>query len=101
VGRGTKGAPAFLVEHYWPAGTPSTFVTAMARLRAAVEQLASAGTAVHLLHATFVPEEGSAFCVFSCSSPELAEEAYKRAGIAFERMLSAVEIEPERDKEPR
>jgi hypothetical protein len=101
VRRSTKGAPAFLVEHYWPAATPNTFVIATARLRAAVEQLASAGAAVHLLHATFVPEEGSAFCVFSCSSPGLVEEAYKRAGIAFERMLNVVEIEPEHDKEPR
>lgn len=83
-----------LVEHYWPAGTAAGFSASMARLHHAVQELALAGSVVHLLHATFVPDEGSAFCVFSCSAPELVGDAYARAGLPFDRMLTAVEITP-------
>jgi hypothetical protein len=92
--RGSPTEPAVVVEHYWPAGTPASFAGAAARLRTAVDEIVLTGALVHLLHATFVPDEGSAFCVFSCSAPELVEEVYERAALAYDRMLSAVEISP-------
>jgi hypothetical protein len=94
------GAPAVVVEHYWPRGTSAAFARAAAQLQAAVDEVAHAGGVVRLLHATFVPDEGSAFCVFSCSSPELVEEAYRRAALPFDRILGALEIMPAHHGDP-
>ena len=84
----------FLVEHYWPDATAGTFVSVSDRLNAAVNDMAGSGATLRLLHATFVPEEECAMCVFASTGPELVEEAYRRAGVGFERILSVVEIGP-------
>jgi len=35
----------------------------------------------------------SAFCVFAAASSGLVEDAYRRAGIPFERIVNALELE--------
>jgi Protein of unknown function (DUF4242) len=84
----------FLVEHYWPDATPDAFRTSVARVRAAVDNLAGSGAPLRFLHSTFVPEEESALCVFSSPAAGLVEQAYRRAGVSFERILSVLEIAP-------
>jgi hypothetical protein len=83
----------FLAEHYWPDATADTFRGAVERLRASVDEMARTGDPIRFLHSTFVPEEQSAFCVFSAPTIALVEETYRRAGIAFERVLTAFELE--------
>jgi hypothetical protein len=93
MGSGDGGPHAFLVEHYWPDATPGTFRAIAERVRTAVDDIAGSGAPLRLLHSTFVPEDGSAFCVFASSEQDLVEEAYRRAGVSFERILSVLEIE--------
>lgn len=64
------------------------------RVRAAVDDLAGSGAPLRFLHSTFVPEEESALCVFSSAVPGLVEQAYRQAGVSFERILSVLEIAP-------
>ena len=84
----------FLVEHYWPGVTAAQFRAAAERVRRSAEQLAAGGSDIVFLHSTLVPEDESAFCVFSAASAELVADAYRRAGVALERILDALEIEP-------
>jgi hypothetical protein len=91
--RGDCGRHAFLVEHYCPGATPGTFRAMAERVRVAVDGMAGSGAAVQFLHSTFVPEDENGLCVFSSSDQALVEEAYRRAGVNFERILSVLEIE--------
>jgi hypothetical protein len=93
VESGSRTAQTFLVEHYWPGVTREGFLAATDRVRAVVDDMARTAEPVRFLHSTFVPEDESAFCVFSSPSRELVEEAYKQAGVPFERVLLALELE--------
>jgi hypothetical protein len=96
--QGTDGTRrTYLVEHYWPGVTVDSFRAAAERVRASAATLAGTGAGIAFLHSTLVPEDEAAFCVFSASSPELVEEAYRRAGVRFERILDAHEVERDAD----
>jgi hypothetical protein len=81
----------FLVEHYWPGVTAASFEAAAERVRASAVEL-EADTGIRFLHSTLVPEDEAAFCVFAASSQDVVAEAYRRAGVPFERILDAVDI---------
>lgn len=91
----------FLVEHYWPGVTADQFGDAADRVRTSADRLAADGAPIRYLHSTLVPEDEAAFCVFEAASEFLVREAYRRAGMRFERVVAAVETisgspEPER-----
>jgi hypothetical protein len=94
-GDGTQ-QPTFLVEHYWPGVTAEAFRSAADRVRASAEELAMGTGRIAFLHSTLVPEDEAAFCVFAASSAELVAEAYSRAGVPFERILGALEMDHDR-----
>jgi hypothetical protein len=87
--RATGGT--FLVEHYWPGVTARQFGDAAERVRAGAERLAADGEHIRYLHSTLVPEDEAAFCVFEAASQALVEDAYRSAGVRFERIVAAVE----------
>jgi hypothetical protein len=91
--RGDRAEPlgTFLVEHYWPGVTAEQFGDAADRVRASADRLAADGEPIRYLHSTLVPRDEAAFCVFEAASESLVEEAYRRAGVRFERMVAAVE----------
>jgi hypothetical protein len=78
----------FLVEHYWPGVTEEAFRHAAGLVRASADRL----DGIRFLHSTFVPEDEAAFCVFAASSSSLVAEAYRRAGVPFERILDALDV---------
>ena len=81
----------YLVEHYWPGITTADFTEAVDRVRSSAQVLSAAGRLVRCLHSTLVPEDEAAFCVLAAESKDLVEEVYTRAGVGYERILSAVE----------
>ena len=85
------GATTYLVEHYWPGVTAETFGDAAGHVRTSAETLAADGERIRYLHSTLVPEDEAAFCVFEAASGALVVEAYRRAGVRFERIVAAVE----------
>ena len=93
----------FLVEHYWPGVTAEQFGDAAGRVRTSADRLAANGEPIRYLHSTLVPEDEAAFCVFDAASESLVEEAYRRAGVRFERMVAAVETagNPKREEHCR
>ena len=83
----------FLVEHYWPGVTEASFRGAVDQVRVATERLAANGESITFMHSTLVLEDENALCVFSADSQRVVEEAYARAGVRFERIVSALELE--------
>ncbi len=92
-------AQTFLVEHYWPGIAVDDFRAAADRVRASTDEMTRAEQQILFLHSTLVPEDEAAFCVFSAASPALVEEAYRRAEVAFERIVAALELEKPRGEE--
>jgi hypothetical protein len=80
----------FLVEHYQPGVTLAGFAEDTRRVRACAE--AMSGAPIALLHSTLVPEDETGFCVFSAASRGLVEEAYRLAGVSFERIVVALDV---------
>lgn len=87
------GTSTFLVEHYWPGVTAETFRAAAARVQVEADTMAADGQEIHFLHSTLVLGDQAAYCVFEAGSSRLVEEAYVRAGVRFERVLDALEVD--------
>ena len=82
----------FVVEHYWPGVAVEEFTETADRVRASTQELGDGTAGIRFLHSTLVPEDEAAFCVFAAASSALVEEAYRRAGVSFERIVDGVEI---------
>jgi hypothetical protein len=82
----------FLVEHYRPGVTIAGFARDTGRVQASAEALSGANGPIALLHSTLVPEDETGFCLFSAASRALVEEAYRSAGVSFERIVEALEL---------
>lgn len=91
---GAAARRTYLVEHYWPGVTEEAFRAAVGRVREASDELSRGGKPIHYLHSTFVPGDESALCVFAATSARLVRQAYAQAGVRFERIVLAVEIDP-------
>jgi hypothetical protein len=76
--------PSYLVETNSP-------LSRAAEVEAALARLAGSRLAVRHLRATFVPEDETCFHLLEGSSREAVREALTRAGIAYERIVEAVE----------
>lgn len=83
----------FLVEHYWPGVTEEGFRSAAERVSNCADTLGRESDEIVFLHSTLVPDDEMAFCVLEATSAALVAEAYRRAGVRFERILDALEID--------
>jgi hypothetical protein len=85
------GWRTYMVEHYWPGVTEPAFRRTADRVAASAVRLAQGGEPIRFLHSTLVPTDEAAYCVLAAASPDLVERAYADAGVAFERLVDAVE----------
>jgi hypothetical protein len=97
------GYSTFMVEHYWPGVTEADFRRSAQLVADSAQRMALAGEPIRFLHSTLVPNDEAAFCVLAAASAELVEEAYAAAGVAFERLVGAVEsdVHPDRGRRGR
>lgn len=63
-----------------------------ARVRAT--RTAELGLEVRYLRTTFLPEEQTLLHVFEATSPDLLEQAARRAELSYERIVEAIEESP-------
>jgi hypothetical protein len=84
--------PSWLVEHYWPGLTAELFRTATRRIRRTAAAMARDGLPIRYCHSTLVPADESAFSVIEAASPAFVQELYARAGVPFDRIVTAVEM---------
>jgi hypothetical protein len=86
--------PRFLVESY-VAASPAAFADACERARLT----ARAAQGVRYVDTTYVPGDETVLHLFDAPSVEALEEAGRRAGLQFERIVPAVNDSADRRKE--
>ena len=93
--------PTFMVERYLPGVGCGELADAVRRAARAAAEMTRQGVPVSYLGSTFVPAEESCFCRFEGRDATAVEEANRRAGVPFWRVVEAVLLDgsPERDAE--
>lgn len=84
-------APSWLVEQYRPGMTPDVFRSTTDRVRRTAAAMARAGAPIRHRHSTLVPGDEAAYSVIDAATPDLVEELFTRAGVRFDRILTALE----------
>lgn len=82
----------YLVEHYLPGATPEGFRATAVRLRSVAATMTSDGLPIRYRQAILVPSDEAAFCMFEAASMDVIAQLYSRAGIAFDRIVDALEV---------
>jgi Nickel responsive protein SCO4226-like len=82
---------SYLAESHLPRIRRREVREAAARARLAAEALALEGWRVRHLHTTFVPEDEVCLHVFEAASAEAVNEAMRRAALAADRIVEAVQ----------
>jgi uncharacterized protein DUF4242 len=82
--------PSFLAETYLPRPGKARLRSTQ-RARAAAKKLAEHGTRIRFVRSIYVPNDEICFLVFDAISADAVEDACKRAGLRFERVVEAVE----------
>ena len=85
--------PTFMVERYVPAVDADAFAEAVHRSASAAAALTGQGVPVRYLGSVYVPDEECSFCCFEARDADAVEEANRRAGLPFWRVVRAVFIE--------
>ena len=84
----------YLVERYLP-GEPATELARVAhRAETTTAQLRAEGIPVRYMGSTLVPEEQTCFCLFDAPSDREVLAANDRAGLGYERIVSALVLTP-------
>jgi hypothetical protein len=84
--------PTYLVERHLPGFTPGQLPAAAGAAKRASAELTEQGMPVRYLRSAFVPGEEKCICLFEATSPEHVQQANKRAGLPFERIVDATAI---------
>jgi hypothetical protein len=79
--------PRFLVESY-VAASPAAFDDACERARLAAEL----GVGIAYVHTTFLPGDEMVLHLFEAPSAEALDEAGRRAGLPFDRIVEAIDV---------
>ena len=82
----------YLVEAY--AARATGLATTVARARAAAHAMAGEGIPIRHLRAIHLPQDETCFHLFEGPSSEAVVEASRRAGLAFVRIVEALESGP-------
>jgi hypothetical protein len=82
----------YVVERYLPGLDQHELRSSLGRLREATAELRAEGTAVRYLGSTIVPADEACFRQFEGPSEEAVAEANRRAGVRFDRIVTAVAI---------
>jgi hypothetical protein len=82
----------YVVERYLPGLGRSHLLSGLSKL--ASEELRDEGSVVRYLGSTIVLDDEACFCAFEGPSEAAVAEANRRAGLAFDRIVPAVLIQP-------
>lgn len=89
---GTTEPACWVVEHYSPSLTSEVFRDAAAQLRRIARAMARDGMPIRYRHSTIVPADEVALSVIDAASLELVQMLYQRAGVRFDRIVTAEEV---------
>ena len=83
--------PSYLVESYLSRKRAAELAPTTNRARQAAEAMCGEGIPVRHVRATFLAEDEVCLHLFEAPSAEAAGEASKRAAIAYDRIVEAIE----------
>lgn len=83
----------FLVERYIPQLQTADVELLAGRLAAASAQLRAEGRDIHWLRSLALPDDETCLCIFTAHTPTDVEEANRRAGATYERIIETVALE--------
>ena len=84
--------PMYLVECDLPGITMEQILATQLAMRETSEQFTLTGTPVHYIRSTFVPGEWRFQCLLEAANAGLVEDVSVAAGIAYTRILGAIEF---------
>jgi hypothetical protein len=90
---------SFLVETHVAQGGRDQFATSIDDLRDALTELAALDRQVRHVRSYLVPGDELGFHVVEADSPDAVVRLARIAGIEVERIVSAIDIDPERRSE--
>ena len=82
----------YVVERYVPGLGQDDLLDSLERLRVATDKLRGEGASVRYVGSTIVAEDEACFCQFEASSETVVAEANRRAGMPFDRIVSALAV---------
>jgi hypothetical protein len=85
----------YLAELYLPEASAAELRAAAQRARSAADEMTREGTPIRYLRALFVGADETCFHLYEAPSPQLVEEASRRAEIPVERVAEALDIDLE------
>lgn len=89
------GVPrTFFVECYSPGIDRGSVESDGARASSTVAEMRREGIAVEYSHTIFMSADEVVFHVFIADDPRLVDEASRRAGLRFERIVESIELAP-------
>lgn len=91
----------FLVERYIPRLQSTDIADLTRRLAAASDELQAKGHRVRWLHSLALPDDETCLCIFSAHTRADVEEANRRAGAAYERIVETLLFETDARDESR
>lgn len=87
---------SYVAQSHFPRIRRSELADTAGRARKAAEALTAEGTHVRHLRTTFIPSDETCMYLFEAASAPVVEEAMRRAAIATDRIVAAVEISHEK-----
>ena len=87
--------PTYIVERYWPGVTKDRLAQAIARSEKVIVSMNQGGIPVRYLRSTLVPADEVVFSLYDGPSAEAIREANERAQVPFDRIVEAIDVEPE------
>jgi hypothetical protein len=85
----------YIVERYWPGVTEERLAQAIVRSKEVIALMNQEGTPIRYLRSTLVPGDEVVFSLYEGPSAEAIREANERAQIHFDRIVEAIDLEPE------
>ncbi len=82
----------YLVEHYQPGVDAGELEHSARRVRTAIAEMQHEGSPVSYVSATIVPGDDYLHCVLRAPSEQLIRDAVSRAGLAYQRISSAISL---------
>ncbi len=82
----------YMVERHLPGITAEQLTAAAGRAKTTTAAMSHEGTPVKYLRSTFMPAEEKVYCLFDGPSPDVVEEAQRRAEIPYDRVVEVLHI---------
>jgi len=84
--------PTYLAERYLPNFTAGQLLEAAGQAKMATARMRAEGRPVHYLRSIFIPSDETCFCLFEGASEKDIEEANRRAGTPYERIVEVLHV---------